>query len=322
MKCSLSKILFFSVLIFTLQANAQERTEMLSYGNMDQWISRKIKESFVIGGKTVTLYEIGKSSEVIPENTPYVSKTSPWAVSSVYAKVKGITKGSVTVFPERRDDGYCARLDTKIESVKVLGIININVLASGTIFLGQMIEPVTGTKDPLKNIIAGAPFSGKPNYLQFDYKVITGGPNYRINGLSKKGTATGTISHAIAYVYLQQRWEDKDGNIHAKRIGTGWETFDKSVANWQNKHRITIHYGDISHTNYFNPKMGLKIGEESYYTRNSKGKLVPIIEDQWGAASDPVTHIFIQFSSSDGGPFVGNPESKFWIDNVGLVYEK
>lgn len=300
---------------------AQERVEMLAYGNMNDWISREVKESFIIGGKTVTLYEIGDPKDVVPVNTPYSSRTSPWAVSSVYARVKGITKGSVTVFPEKRDNGYCARLDTKVESVKVLGVININVLASGTIFLGHMIEPVTGTKDPLKNIVAGAPFNKKPNYLQFDYKVIAGGPNYKIDGLSKKGKATGTTSHAIAYVYLQHRWEDKEGNVHAKRIGTGWEIFDKTVTTWQNRHRIVIHYGDITREPYYISKMGLKNGSEAYYTRNSKGKLVPILEDGWGNSNDPVTHIYLQFSSSDGGPFVGNTESKFWIDNVAVVYE-
>lgn len=93
---------------------------------------RKIKESGIIGGHTKYLYEIAKGDTLV--DVAYKNTTSPWATSSVLAKVKGITKTSITVFPEKRGNGYCARLETKIETCKILGLFNINVLASGTIF--------------------------------------------------------------------------------------------------------------------------------------------------------------------------------------------
>lgn len=59
---------------------------------------------------------------------------SPWGTSNVMAKVAGITKTNTSVFKEKRGNGFCARLETRIESVKVFGIVNIAVLASGSIF--------------------------------------------------------------------------------------------------------------------------------------------------------------------------------------------
>ena len=66
--------------------------------------------------------------------------------------------------------------------------------------------------------------------------------------------------------------------------------------------------------------MGLKNGEHAYYTRNSKGQMVPIRETIWAIPSEKVTHIVLQFSSSNGGAYTGNIQSRFWVDNVKLVY--
>ena len=65
---------------------------------------------------------------------------SPWATSNVMARVAGITKTNTSVFPEKRGDGFCARMDTRMESVKVFGIVDITVLAAGSIFLGDVHE--------------------------------------------------------------------------------------------------------------------------------------------------------------------------------------
>lgn len=203
--------------------------------------------------------------------------------------------------------------------MKVLGVININVLASGTIFLGEMIEPITDTKNPQSKLVTGIPFTKKPKALQFDYKVTTGGPSKRVNGMGS-GTDAKRNDKAEIQILLQKRWEDKDGNVHAKRIGTGWELMDKSVKTWQNKHRLTVNYGDITKQSYYGAHMALRTGSNAYYTRNSKGKMVPIIEEGWGTADDEVTHLIVQFSSSNGGAYIGNTDSRLWIDNVGLVY--
>lgn len=294
------------------------KLEMIPYGNMDKWMVREIKESFVIGSGTKYVYEIAEGDTLLG-NVPYKNTDSPWANSSVLAKVKGITKASVTVFPEKRGKGYCARLETKIEDCKVLGMINIKVLASGTIFLGQMVEPITGTDNPQSKLITGIPFSKRPKALVYDYKVTTGGKCIKATGFSKQQKLERT-DMAEVQLLLQNRWEDAEGNIHAKRVATAWERFDESVNEWKNAHRLEIHYGDITKNNDYASYMGLINGDRAYYTRNSKGKMVPIQEEGWASANDKVTHIILQFSSSNGGAYVGNTDSRFWIDNVKLEY--
>lgn len=318
------KYLIFITLLFYQTFYAQEKVELLPYGDMDKWMVREIKESFVIGGKTQLLYAITDEKDTLKNNKPYKNKLSPWASSSVYADVNTIKKGSVSVFPEKRDgNGYAARLETKVERVKVLGLININVLASGTIFLGETVEPIRDTKNPQSKLITGIPFTQKPDFLQFDYKVHTGGPKRRINGLKKNGEAIGENDKAEIHLILQKRWEDENGNVFAKRIATGWQRFEKSVKSWQNNHRVEINYGNISKEDFYRDYMRLRQkDDEVFYTKNSKGKMVPIQEVSWGNPEEEVTHLILQFSSSNGGAYIGNPKSKLWIDNVKLVYKE
>ena len=310
-------IVLIRLLSFSAIMGQTEKKEYLSFGNMDQWMVRQIKESKVIGGHTKYIYEIAKGDTLV--DAAYKNTASPWATSSVLAKVKGVTKASVTVFPEKRDNGYCARLETRIETVTVLGLIDINVLASGTIFLGQMVEPIKNTDNPQSKLITGLPFTKRPIALEYDYKVTTGGASIRSTGFSKQ-KALDKKDMAEVQILLQHRWEDENGNVYAKRVATGWERFDKTVSNWQNNHRLDITYGDITAKNFYAPYMGLKNGEKAYYTRNSKGKMVPINENFWATPDEAVTHIVLQFSSSNGGAYEGSTSSKFWVDNVKLVY--
>ena len=149
---------------------AQDKEEMLNCGNMDQWLVREIEESFVIGGNTKTLHEIAPY-QVIKGDRPYTFNVkSPWATSNVMAKVAGIVKCSTSVFPEKRGDGKCARMETLVEQVKVLGMVDITVLASGSIFLGGVDEPIKNTKNPLGKLMMGVPFTKCPKALRFDYK--------------------------------------------------------------------------------------------------------------------------------------------------------
>ncbi|MBF1554988.1 MAG: PCMD domain-containing protein, partial [Prevotella pleuritidis] len=62
--------------------------------------------------------------------------------------------------------------------------------------------------------------------------------------------------------------------------------------------------------------MGLRSTD---YARNSKGKSVPIKEIGWAGKDEMPTHLVLQFSSSNGGAFIGSPGNTFWIDNVKLV---
>lgn len=299
--------------------NAQdEKVEPIKFGDMNQWMVRVVDESFVIGGATKYLYEI-TPGDTLYHNTPYKNIVSPWATSSVMAKVSGVVKTSITVFPEKRDDGYCARLETRMENCKVLGLFNITVLAGGTIFLGEMVEPIRDTKNPQSKLMTGIPFTKRPKALAYDYKVISGGKRIRATGFSKQTEVAGK-NMAETCMLLQYRWEDAAGNVYAKRVGTAWERYDKVIDTWQNNHRLPVYYGDITSQGFYQSYMGLNNGEGRYYTRNSKGNIVPIQEIGWATSNEAVTHIVLRISSSHGGAYVGCPGSKFWVDNIKLIY--
>ena len=120
----------FVFLGMSMALYAQRKTEAIRYGDLDQWVVRKITESAIIGKETKTLYCVGPTDTIIG-NRPFESKASPWGSSNVMARVSGITKASVSVYPERRDEGYCARLETGIESISAMGIMNVKVLVGG-----------------------------------------------------------------------------------------------------------------------------------------------------------------------------------------------
>lgn len=302
-----------------LLLHAQEtKTEYIPYGDMDRWMVRVVDESFVIGGNTRYLYEI-TAGDTLKNNKPYLSSLSPWATSTVMARVSGVVKASVTVFPEKRDDGYCARLETRMEHVKVLGLINISVLATGTIFLGEIQEPVKDTKNPQSKLNSGIPFTKRPKALSFDYKVSPGGHQIKATGFSRI-TDIPEQNNAEACLLLQHRWEDAQGNVFAKRVGTAYERYNKEVPTWQNGHQIEIHYGDIRRESFYQPYMALTTGESVQYCQNSKGVMVPIQEIGWAGPDEKVTHLVVRFSSGHGGAYIGAPDSKFWVDNVKLVY--
>lgn len=306
-----------------LPAHAQEERDtaiLIPYGEMHRWMVREVEESFVIGGNTKYLYEVA-TGDTLKDNTPYKNTHSPWATSTVMAKVSGVYKASITVFPEERDNGYCARLETRMEEVKILGLLNLSVLATGTIFLGEMMEPVRDTKNPQSKLNHRIPFDKHPLALEFDYKVSPGGKQIKATGFGRQKDVD-IQNNAEACLLLQYRWEDEKGNIFAKRVGTAYERYDREQTEWQNGHRIDIHYGNISHEPYFKPFMDLITGEHTQYCQNSKGEMKPIQEIGWASPDTKPTHIVLRFSSGHGGAYIGAPDAKFWIDNIKLVYEK
>lgn len=298
----------------------QERVEPIPFGDMDRWIDRQIKESAIIGGETKHVYAIGPTM-TIESNEAYENMGgSPWASSNILARVAGITKTNTSVFPEKRGDGYCARLDTRMESVKALGFINITVLAAGSVFLGEMHEPITGTKNPMRKLDTGIPFTQKPKALRFDYKIRMSERENRIRatGFSRIKDVEGK-DYPEVNLFLQKRWEDKDGNIYAKRVATMVVRFDHTTNDWQNDATFTLLYGDITgHPDYDPDMMRLQVQER--YAVNSKGESVPIQEVGWGTAGDEPTHLQLQFTSSHGGAYIGSPGNFFWVDNVEFVY--
>ncbi|WP_303916819.1 PCMD domain-containing protein [Bacteroides mediterraneensis] len=315
----LYRIIGVCLLGMPLVMHAQEKVVPIKYGDMDQWVTRKIHESGIIGGNTKLLYELGPTKE-IDGNVAYVNQGgSPWGNSNVMAKVMGIVKTNTSVYPEKRGNGYCARLETHIESVKVLGLVNITVLASGSMFLGDMKEPITSTKDGEKALNSGLPFTSRPKAIRYDYKVqMSGEPNrIRQTGFSKKATIPGQDC-AIMVCLLQKRTEDAEGNIIAKRVGTVAVKYSQTQG-WHNGATYEIMYGDITHDKrYVSDLMHLGVG--GYYARNSKGESKLIKEVGWAGENEHPTHLILQFTSSMGGAFIGSPGNKLWIDNVNLVY--
>ena len=305
--------------MFFLKTAAQERVEPILYGNMDHWVVRNIKESGIIGGSAKTLYEIGPS-RTIDGNIPYKNMgKSPWATSNVMAKVMGVVKTNQSVYRDTHGNGYCAKLMTHVEHVKVLGLMNISVLAAGSIFLGDIREPITGTKDGEKSLNWGIPYNRRPKALRYDYRVsLSNSPNrIKQTGFSKVSTVSGKDC-AVTLLLLQKRTEDAKGNITAKRVGTIVIEYAHSTKDWVENATYRIMYGDIRNQSGYDARlMGLRSTD---YARNSKGKSVQIKEMGWASEDEIPTDLVLQFSSSNGGAFIGSPGNTFWIDNVRLVF--
>ena len=129
----------------------------------------------------------------------------------------------------------------------------------------------------------------------------------------------GDADYAECVVMLQKRWEDKDGNVFAKRVGTAYYRFNKTEKSWINNFFVPIQYGDITKESFYKPYMQLIPEELSNYMVNSKGESVPILEQSWGNLDEVPTHIIIRFSSSHGEAYVGDVNNKLWVDNIKIV---
>ena len=296
-----------------------ENVVPFAYGDMDNWIVREIHEPGIIGGNTKWLYELGPSDTIVGNTAFRNMGGSPWATSNVMAKVAGVVKTNTSVFPEKRGDGMCARMETRYESVKVFGLVDIEVIAAGSVFLGTVHEPIKGTKNPQAMLQSGVPFSKKPKALRFDYKVKAAPEKNRVRstGFSRKSTVAGQDSLAVILL-LQKRWEDAEGNVYSKRVGTMVQRYTESTPDWVNDATYPILYGNITSKPEYKPYMRIQVEER--YTLNSKGKSVPIQEVGWAEPGEAPTHMVLQFTSSHGGAYIGSPGNTFWIDNVELIY--
>ena len=298
-----------------------QKTEMLKYGDFENWLTRNVHESKLIGGQTKQIYEIAPNG-VVDGNKAYVNQGgSPWATSNVMANVAGIVKGSNAVFPDNNPaGGRCCKLTTIYEKVKVLGIVNLEVLVSGSIYLGHNNEPIRSTSNPYGKMEMGVPFTKRPKTLAFDYRLLVPADAQRVRatGTSKKKLA-GRDS-AEVYILLQRRWEDAEGNLYAKRVGTGRERYSDSPSAWVKDHKIPVKYGDITASPEFKSYMGLIPEERSYYATNSKGKMVPVKEVGWDDAGASPTHMLVMCSSGCGTAYEGTPGMTLWVDNIRLEY--
>ena len=276
------------------------------YSDFDAWNYRIVKEQGIIGGAEKTLHVIGEKGG-----------KSPWCNTNLYAKV-GVDIGQVSVFPEKRAEGYCVKMTTDIRKLSVIGI-NFNTLLTGSIFLGSLDEPFRSVNNPQRKFDSGIPFSGKPKAIQFDFKYNAG--QKRVNAVYIIKPASG-VDKAEFCLLLQRRWEDEAGNIKAIRIGGARNYLRDTKGEWVNDSTITVQYGDITGKSFYNPKtMDLIPKVSEMYARNSKGKMVPVVETEWDTKNLEPTHIVIFFTSSyDGINYNGSTESTLWIDNVKLVY--
>lgn len=305
-------------LLASLSAFAQHY-EKVPFGDFEQWVVRYIDESQIIGGNRKTLYVVGPTDTIVG-NEAYDYKKTIWATSNAYAKVMGVTKTSTNVTPDKGPTGRCAKLATQYASCKVAGMVNIKVLAGGSIYWGKMLEPITGVSDPYAFMDWGIPFTKRPKALVLNYRSVI--PN---TGKLVKGTTFRTIEFdgydpAEIMFVLQYRWEDEKGNIHAKRVGTAVYHVDQTSHGWISDFRIPVIYGDARKSPDYKPYMDLITGEKTMYALNSKGKKKPLIEEGWADADCPATHAIMVITSGSQGAFIGALGNILWVDEIRLEY--
>ena len=312
----------FSIAQTSVSNQSQKVLDNLnSYGTFDNWCIRSVKESKIIGGETKTLYEFFGNQEVLDNgDQPFEAPDGYiWRTNNVIAKIVGIVKTNTTVFPEERDGGYCARIETHMEKVKAMGIIDIEVCCQGAFILGALPEPIKDTKSPMAKVLYGVPFDGRPEALVFDYKADVGHEKVYATGLSKV-KYTEEKDYPIAVCILQKRWEDEKGKIHASRVATSMHMFYDNQDVWANDFTMKLHYGDISNEPFFEPFMDLNNEkDQAFHALNSNGKNVMVQEEAWADADEIPTHLLVYFLSSSGGAFAGGVGNTLWIDNVHLV---
>ncbi len=324
-KMNMKKILFTALVISMVSQilSAQDTYSdslLCEKGKFENWQVLQFDESDIIGGKTKTIYKLAQGDTVVGR-IPFVQPEEElFAPCNVMACVVGIYKGSNTVYPEPRGDGYCARMEVKMEHVKALGVINMDVLVQGTVLTGHFLEPIRDTKAAYTKMDAGFPFTGRPRGVKYDYKAIVGNMVTRSTGFSAIKKFPDEKDYPFIAVYLQKREEDEKGRITAKRVATAYKLFVEDVEEWINGEEIEFIYGDASELAERHPEVQLKNDKIVYNTINSKGDLVPICEDGWAAPDETPTHIIVWISSSSGIAFRGGLGNTLWFDNFDVVY--
>ena len=303
------KVIILALLASVLPLSAQ-RVELLPFGDFEQWTERHIKESAIVGGEVKTIYTLGP-----------LEKT-PWASSNAYAKVSGVIKTSLSVEPDNGPSGRCAKLSTVFASCKVAGLVDIQVLATGSLYWGKMFEPISGVKNPYANMDWGIPFTGRPTALLVDFKAYLPATGKLVKGTTFRKTEFPGDDPCQVLLLLQRRWEDADGNVHAERVGTAILRIGSSTSGWVKNKRIPVLYGDARKQPGYRSYMDLVKGERTLYTINSRGKRVPILEEGWAPADTPCTHAVLHIASGSQGGYTGALGNILWVDNLRIEYER
>lgn len=298
-------------------ACAEGKTELMPFGTFDSWAVRHIKESFILGGETKSMYSIGPKEE-INGPTPLPKRgNSPWGTSNAYAKVLGVETVNITVTPEEHGNGYCCKLETKLHTISAIGL-NFNAVAAGSIFTGTTADPMTSefTTDPRAAINMGVPFKKRPKEMVLDYKAkIVNGEVIFANS-SSMVTKPKVKDAAQITLLLQHRWEE-NGRIFAYRVGTASQRITQSTKGWVNNHHLEVRYGDITSRSDY--KSWEALSTRTHKAKNKAGRMVFIEEKGWREDLEP-THIIIMISSGCLPPFTGCIGNTLWVDNVRLVY--
>ncbi len=299
---------------------SDSENQQIPYSDLNSWWSRSVKESRLIGGNEIIYFEPGPSSNEYQKIEGTINDLTPWASSNVRAEV-GVAAANQSVYREERNGGYCARLETNLKKVVVLGIVNVKAIASGSIFLGEMEDPITDPKNPRQNTMMGIPFDNAPKALTFDYKLHIGQKRQKATGGLRVHNVDGA-DKAEVYMLLQNRSEDQNRNLKVTRVGTAWQRFGNSTDEWQNGYSILVKYGDASSSEGFEPYMNLISPDDPYYAYNSAGEKVAYHEEGWSDDTSSITHVILVFSASyQGSEFIGSADSRFWIDNIQLLYD-
>lgn len=304
-----------------LHAQSDPISRINEYGSFDNWSVRQVKESGIIGGQMKYLYEFyGNRDTTFTGKTPYLSPEDYlWRTNNVLAIVAGVVKTNNTVYPEPRDGGYCARIETHIEEVKALGAVNMDVVCQGALMVGELPEPIKDTKSPMAKVLYGYPCSETPRAVRFDYKADVGHTAVRGTGFSKLKVLDYPDSAEVTFI-LQKRWEDEDGRVHAHRVATAIERFSVDVPDWVDGHELALKYGDITEDPDYKYYMGLKSDPETaYHTINSRGENVIVEENGWAEVGTEPNYLILHFISSCGKPFYGGVGNVLWVDNVEIV---
>jgi len=293
----LTAFAIITLLFISLAAQAQERVEMMPFGDFESWTEQQIKESKLIGGQTKTLYKIGGT----------------WDCSNAHAKAMGVDKVSVSVRPEKRGNGYCCRMESTLETVSAIGI-DFKALATGSLYTGKMIDVVgmQQSSDPNSAIDMGVPFTGRPSALILDYKaLIQNQPAVYAPAKTKVQKVDGQDVGQITLI-LQHRWEE-NGHVYAYRVGTAVKRIDETT-DWKNDFRLPVVYGEAG-------KALRDLSDNRHKTHNSKGQMVCIEEVDFREDVQP-THLIVQISAGSMAPFTGCPGNIVWADNIRLAYDE
>lgn len=156
--------------------------------------------------------------------------------------------------------------------------------------------------------------------MLFNYKAVLPNTGKLIKSTTFRTSEFEGYDPFEAVFILQNRWEDAEGNIHAKRVGTAIYRIEESSAGWVMNCRVPVIYGDARKSKGYKPYMDLITGYKNMYAFNSKGKKKLIHEEAWAEPNCPVTHAIMWFASGSSGAFIGALGNVFWVDEVRLEY--